>query len=252
MPQAAGTSILSATQFYSTSSVQGPESLGEFHFSQIGQGFRYVKAGGSNLVIGNLLQNAAEQTNFKDMAVQAAVATSVAPSGNGGYPIPVTLGGTATTSSSQFAGGTLTISVTPGLGQTFTILSNDVQATTNGTCNFYVLEQPLVALTTSSKASVYPSNYNGVIQMPTAHTGIAVGGAVTAIAASNFGYIQTLGPGSVLSDATVTAAATMGLSASVTTAGCVTKAVNQDAQVGVSLSTVSVSAECEGIFWRCF
>src|SRR6266851_4484826 len=160
MPQSAVTSILSATQFYSFTSVQGPENLGELHFSQLGQGFRYVKAGGTTLVIGHLQQAPAQLTNFKDMAVQAAVATSVAPSGAGGYPIPVTLGASSTTAN-QFNGGQLTISVTPGIGQSFTIVTHDV-ATNATTCNFYVLEQPLVALTTSSKASVVANLYNGV------------------------------------------------------------------------------------------
>lgn len=251
MPQSAGFATLSSNTLYDTFSTPLEHKLGQLFFSQINQGFRFVLAGASNLVIGNVIQSKAEDTAFKDMAVQAAVATSVAPSINGGYPIPVTLGGTSTVATSDFAGGTLSVSVTPGIGQTFSIIGNDI-ATNGTTCNFYVAEPPQVALTTSSKVTAYNSPYWKVIQLPTAHTGVAVGGAVSVITAAQYGFIQVLGAGTVLADATVTAAATMGLSGSVTTAGAATLAVNQDAQIGVSMSTVTVSARSEGIFWRCF
>lgn len=253
MPRAVGTSILSGNTFYqqSSSPIDG-STLGQFHFSQVGQGFRQVLAGASDLVKGNLLQVSAEDTNFKDMAVQAAVATSVAPGIGGGYPIPVTLGGTATATTSDFAGGTLTISVTPGIGQTFSIVSNDVQSNASGTCNFYVQEQPLTALTTSSKATVYHSPYWKVIQNPTTSTGLSIGGAVIVITAAQYGFIQTLGAGSVLGDSTATTAANSSMSPSTATAGAATKQVSLAQTVGVSMSTASVSAEVEGIFWRCF
>lgn len=252
MPQSAGFTTLSSNTLYDQFSTPVEHKLGQLFFSQIGQGYRFALAGASNLVIGNVIQSSAEDTNFKHMAIQAAVATTVSPSINGGYPIPITLGGTSTSTTSDFAGGTLSIDAGASqLGQTFTIIGNDV-ATNGTTCNFYVAEPPQVALTTSGFATAYHSPYWKVIQMPTAHTGIAVGGAVSAIVAAQYGFLQVLGPGSVLSDATVTAAATMGMSASVTTAGCATLAVNQDAQIGVSLSTVSVSARTGGIFWRCF
>lgn len=251
MPKTAGVSMLSQVDFYSTTTTS-EHSLGQLLFDQLGRGYRFVLAGGSALVIGNVIQAAAEDANFKDMAVQAAVATSVAPSVSGGYAIPVTLGGTATTTASDFAGGTLTISVTPGIGQTFTIIGNDIQATTNGTCNFYVVEKPQVALTTSSKATAYHSPFWKVIQQPTTQTGISVGGAVTAIASASYGWIQTIGAGSVLGDATATTAAAMAMSPSVTTAGAATKQVSLSQTIGVSMSTASVSAQVEGIYWRCF
>lgn len=248
MPKVTDFPLISSVNFYKTEA-NASTALGTLALSQIGQRFRYVKGGGSALVIGNLLQAPAEDTNFKDMAVQAAVATTVAPSANGGFPIPVTLGGTATTSASQFQNGILVISVTPGIGQVFTIVANDVQATTNGTCNFYVYEQPQVALTTSSKATVFPSLYNGVIQNPTTSTGKSLGGAVTPIAASNYGWIQSGGVGAALADATASTGPNSSLSPSVSTAGCVTKQVSLAQTVAVGVSTVSVSAEVEPVFW---
>lgn len=251
MPKTVGQTQLSSNSLYDTFSTPLEHTLGQYFITQIGQGFKFVLAGASNLVIGNLIQSSAEDTNFKDMAVQAAVATSVSPSINGGYPIPVTLGGTATTTTSDFTSGTLVVSVTPGIGQLFTILGNDIQSSGSGTCNFYVLEQPQVALTTSSKVTAYHSPYWKVIQNPTTSTGLSVGGAVSAITAAQYGFIQVLGAGTVLGDATATTAANSSMSPSVTTAGCATKQVSLAQTVGISMSTASVSAENEGIFWRC-
>lgn len=251
MPKTTGQSMVSSNNMYDTFTVPIEHTLGQYFVTQIGQGFRYSLNGASTLVIGNLIQAAAENTNFHNMAVQAAVATSVSPSTNGGYPIPVTLGGTATSTTSDFTGGILVISDNTGEGQVFTILGNDVQATTNGTCNFYVLEQPQVALDTTSTADAYHSPYWKVVQAAGPVTAQALGGAVTAPVAANYFFLQVLGPGAVLADGTVTAASTMGLSPSAGTAGAVTKAVNQDAQVGVSMKTVTISTEEHGIFWRC-
>lgn len=252
MADAAGTGIISQVNFYSTVTTAKEHKLGQKLYSQIGQAYRFALNGASTLVIGNLIQASAEDTNFKHMAVQAAVATSVSPSANGGYAIPVTLGGTATAAADDFKDGILVIDAGSSmLGQSFTILGNDVQATTNGTCNFYVREQPLVALTTSAFATAYHSPFWKVVQAAGPVTGQPVGGAITAPTAGQYCWLQVEGPGTVLSDATVTAAATMGLSPSAGTAGAVTKAVNQDGQVGVSMSLVSVSARTEGIWWRC-
>lgn len=251
MADSAGISMLSQVNFYSTVTTATEHKLGQKLYSQIGQAYKWALNGASTLVIGNLIQASVEDTNNKHMAVQAAVATTVAPSANGGYPIPVTLGGTATSTTSDFTGGLLVIDAGASmLGQTFTILGNDV-ATSSATCNFYVREQPLVALTTSAFATAYHSPFWKVVQAACPVTAQAVGGAITAPTAGQYAWIQVEGPGAVLSDATVTGAATMGLSPSAGTAGAVTKAVNQDAQVGVSMSLVSVSARTEGIYWRC-
>lgn len=251
MPISAGITTLSSNSLYDTFTVPVEHRLGQMVFSQIMQGYKFSLAGAVALTIGNLIQSSVEDTQNKDMAVQAAVAITVAPSANGGYPIPVTLGSTATVATTDFAGGTLSISVTPGLGQTFTILANDI-ASGAATCNFYVLEQPLVALTTSSKATAYHSEYWKVVQMPGPKTARPIGGAVSAIGIANYGFIQVLGAGTVLSDATATAASTIAMSASAGTAGAATKGVNQDEVVGHSLSLVSVSAESEGIHWLTF
>lgn len=239
MPKTSAFPLITSTDVYKTES-NPSTSLGAKVMTQDGRFFRYAKAGASDLVIGNLIQAPAEVTNFKDMAVQAAAAI-------GATTIAVTLGGTSTTAG-QFNQGFLVVSVTPGIGFISRIQTHDV-ATNGTTCNFTVEDPIPAALTTSSKVSVVKNPYDSVIQMPTTHSGAAAGAAVSVIKASTYGWLQVEGVGAALSDATVTAAATMGLSASVTTAGCVTKLVTADAQVAESLYTVSVSAEVQPVNW---
>lgn len=222
MPKFTDLPIISSVGLYGTETKQSTV-LGTLAASQDGRKWRYVQAGASNLVIGNLLQAANTSTSFTDMAVQSAVAV-------GATTIPVTLGASSTTSTSQFTGGFLTVSVTPGIGQTFTILSNDV-ASSGTTCNFYILEPVLTALTTSSKITAYVNPYNGVIQQPTTPTGNTVGAAVTAIASGSFGWICTAGVTGILADAT-TIAVNAGVTNSTTVAGAVGVATAGSTAVG--------------------
>src|SRR3990167_9388672 len=85
--------------------------LGELYIDPFGSKFRYVQAGASALVTCNLLQEAAEGTNFGAMGVQAAAAI-------GDTMIPVTLGGTAVTAN-QFENGDLVVEPSTGIGQVF-------------------------------------------------------------------------------------------------------------------------------------
>lgn len=171
------------------------------------------------------------------MAVQSAAAIDA-------KSVEITLGTTATTAD-QFTEGTLVISVTPGIGQNFTVAGHDVTAA-SGTCTFNLNEGILTALTTSSKVTVTKNPYDGVIVSPTARTGITVGVAITAIAASGFGWIGVEGQFGVLSDATV-AAVGEGLSPSTTTAGAVTKAVTLLERIGTA-GILGVSAEVQPCF----
>lgn len=235
MPRPSSFTQFEIMDFYSSDTNQFME-VGQLAMAANGQMFRYVKAGGSNLVKGNLLQSPARDTNFTDMAVQAAVAA-------GATVIPVTLGGSATTAN-QFNGGTLSVTVTPGIGQTFTIVSHDVAS--SGTCNFTVLEPVITALTTSSKVTATLNQFNGVIQSPTTITGSVVGVAVKDIAASSFGWIQTHGICAVLSDATVGTIG-QGVQRSTSTAGAVTQATTNGFPIGQAV-VLGVSAECQPVF----
>src|SRR3990167_9857403 len=173
--------------------------LGQLAVDEWGSKYRYVQAGATALVTGHLLQEPAEVTNFRSMAVDTAAAI-------GDEIVSVTLGGTATTAN-QFDGGELVVESSTGIGQWFRILSHEVQSTTTGSCNF-TLNRPLkVALTTSSQVSVRKNPYNDVIDFPVTPTGGPVGVALYAMTISYFGWIQSGGDVGVLYDTGANSAA---------------------------------------------
>lgn len=171
----------------------GPQhKLGELYIDPFGRKFRYVQNGAVALTTGHLLQEPAEDTAFRSMAVQATVAV-------GATKIPVTLGGTAVTAN-QFENGDLVVESSDGIGQAFKITRHDVQTSTTGTCNFYVDHAVKIALTTSSQVSVRKNSYDGVISFPTTPTGAPVGVALYAMTISYYGWIQSGGDVAVLFD----------------------------------------------------
>lgn len=156
-----------------------------------GRRFRWAKAGASNLVVGNMLQAAAEIADHKSCSVAAAAI--------GATSLTVTPGATAG-AANLYAGGLAIISVTPGLGYAYAIDSHlAITASTAFTLNLRKDDPIQVALTTSSKVTLVANAYKGVIQTPvTTLTGAAVGAAVSIIPANGWGWIQTNGPASVL------------------------------------------------------
>jgi len=171
-----------------TESQYAQHKVGELYISPEGDKYRYVKNGASAaLVTGNLLQEPAEDTNFRSMAVSGTPAI-------GDDEISVTLGGTAVTAG-LFANGHLYVESSTGIGQHFRIVSHDVQSSTSGVCTFKV-DRPLkIALVdATSQVTVRKNPYNGVIQYPiTTQTGGAVGVALYAMTASYYGWIQSGG-----------------------------------------------------------
>jgi len=189
--------------------------LGQVAQDEYGNTFRYAQAGGTALVTGHLLQEAAEDTNYTSMVNQATSAI-------GATTISVTLGGTAVTAS-QFDQGILTIEQSTGLGQTFRILSHTVQTSTTGTCVF-TIDRPLKIATvvTNTQVTVRKNPYDGVIDNPTTQTGNVVGVALYAMTASAHGWIQTGGDTGVLFDTgTNTSDGVLGIGPSAAVAGSV-------------------------------
>lgn len=240
MPSSVGNNVPFITDINpNTSSTIQQHNPGTLGYDRAGRAYRYCLNGSVALVAGNLIQQAARDTAFTDMAVPAAVAI-------GSKTITVTLGGTATTAN-LFVGGTLAITVTPGIGQTFTITSHSVTAA-SGTATFQVEEPVQVALSTLSKVTINQNLYAGVIQSPTARTGKTVGVATFAIPASTatvpvYGWLGTQGVFAVLSDATI-AAVGESLSPSTSTAGSVTKQVTLLETIGTA-HVLGISAKCE-------
>lgn len=173
--------------------------LGELYISPWGDKFRYVQNGGVALVAGHLLQEAAEDTNYRSMVCQAAAAI-------GSTSISVTLGGTAVTAN-QFESGHLFVESSTGLGQSFRIVRHTVQTSTTGTCTFEVDRPVKVALTTSSQISVRKNGYDGVIDYPTTPTGGPVGVSLIGMTAAYYGWVQSGGDVPVLFDTGANAAA---------------------------------------------
>lgn len=158
-----------------------------------GRKFRYVKAGASALVVGNALQAPAEDADHDDITVRATAA--------GATDLLITTGsGSGALDANEYNEGFAVIDTTPGLGYIYRIKSHAaIAASTNGTLVLEDDDPIQVALTTSSKVTLVQNPYKNVIQCPvTTATNTCVGGAVAAVAAANFGWIQTGGPGAAL------------------------------------------------------
>lgn len=212
-------------------------NLGALAFDEYGNKYRYVKAGLSALVTGHLLQEPAEDTNFRSMAVDVAAAI-------GDTVVSVTLGGTAVTAD-LFKDGHLYVESSTGLGQQFRIISHEVQSSTSGSCNF-TIDRPLkVALTTSSQVTVRKSAFDGAIDMPTTHTGAPIGVALYAMTASYYGWIQSGGDCPVLFDTgTNTSQSVTGVEPSSAVAGSVMPSAGTagDIVIGHAREIVSVDS----------
>ena len=212
--------------------------LGAKGEDEYGNRYRYVQNGAVALVTGELLQEAAEDTNYRSMVCQAAVAIN-------DTMIPVTLGGTAVTAN-QFEQGQLVVESSTGIGQLFRIIRHDVQTSTTGTCKFYVDRPVKIALTTSSQISVRKNAYDGVIEFPTTPTGAPIGVALYAMTIAYYGWIGTGGDFAVLFDNTDNSAAdATGIVPSTTVAGSVKAGLAADvadAWLGWSREMVSVDS----------
>lgn len=193
MASITGNAFLADIDLYSSSTtVPGGLYVGQRIAGKNGKEFVYSLAGAANLVVGNLLQSSATDTQFEDMAVPAATVI-------GDQSVTITNGTTAVTAN-QFDGGSLLISVTPGLGEEYTVVSHG--AATSGQPLTVFLDRPLrTAWTTSTKVSLKRSPYSGVIQFPaTTQTGIAAGVAIYNIPAAQYGWVQVKGLCAALSD----------------------------------------------------
>ena len=134
--------------------------LGAYAETPDGRGFRYFKNGGTATIAGQVYQSAPLD------------ATNDQPTGGLGVNAAVAIGGTSIVTSTsttwavnQFAGGYLSVNVTPGQGYLYRIKSNT--ATAAATLGTVVLEDPLIiALTTASKFILIKHPYDAVVIEP--------------------------------------------------------------------------------------
>lgn len=193
MPFLTGNRVISEQDLYVSSDV-AQEGIGDIIAGSKGRLYRYVLAGAVDLVAGNLIQEAAEDTTYENMVVGTA--------GVAGDPYIQVTNGTATITSAAFVGGTINVytSGTSLIGEEYIIKQITGTLTTGGALQVY-LDRPLrKAITTSATVNMKKSPWSGVIQAPvTTQTGMAVGVAIFPIKAAQYGWILSHGEATVLS-----------------------------------------------------
>ena len=234
--------------FYTSSAPQA--TVGTRYESADGRVYRYAQFDPANaLVAGNLLQGVIPVLNHQHLTVTTGASAGMGSMGQ--LPsIVVTLGATAGTAGFYSNGYAVIDSGSGHLGQTYSIVSNTTTAS-SGTMTI-VLGEPLqtAIVAATDTISLVPNQYNGVIQNPTTATGGAVGVAVVAGTAGWYGYIQTRGIASALSDVSAPAKGT-GIVPSAATAGAIAAipAAGTTILYAVGIASVAgVSARANPVF----
>ena len=195
MSKITGTGIVVASGDVLTLDESVPShDLGELVHLSDGRAFRYVLAGGTDLVRGNLIQSQAQATDSQSLIVAAAAIGA----------LEITTTDTTTVTANEFAGGWVLVTgeASTGRGQLLRIKSHPAATAAVVTLT---LEDPVqVALTATSQIDLVHNPYSGVIQNPTTATGSVVGVAISPIAASQYGFIQVRGVAPVLAQGALT------------------------------------------------
>lgn len=190
MAYPSGLSNISSANLFESETVKS-QALGTRIVGDNGSEFRYVKAG-ALLVAGNVLQSPAMGTDHNALVVVSGT--------KGSNEVVVTLA-TAAATKDLYADGLMSINVTPGLGESYIISGHAAQTSTTGNLTLILAEPLRTTLSTATRVALKKSPYNGVIQSPvTTLTGSSVGVAYFAIPSGEYGWIQTKGLCSVLSD----------------------------------------------------
>src|SRR3990167_375977 len=172
---------ISARQVFAES-VDPEHPVGTLAKDHSGRRFRYARAGATALVVGDVLQAAAQQANHQDLTPSAAAIDDVT--------ITVTLGNTLV-AANDYADGFAVIDTTPGLGYSYPIRGHAAaDASASLVLNLFRGWAIEVALTGTSRVSLYRNRFRGVIQSPvTTLTNIPVGVAVFPLTAAYYGWV---------------------------------------------------------------
>lgn len=172
-----------------------------------GRVFIYGQAGASDTVAGTLYQGPAPIANHLANTPPAVAI--------GATSFSYTPGATAG-AANLYAEGFMQVDTTPGQGYTYSV-SGHAAITASTAFTLYLNDAIQVALTTSSRVGLIHNPYKNVIQIPTTSTGTVVGASTYILTATQYGWLQTWGPCSLLINGTpaVTAPAMNGA----TTAG---------------------------------
>jgi hypothetical protein len=196
MSAISGLSYITPSDIYADSATPGEGiMIGQMAVDgKTGRYYRYALAG-ELLVMGNLLQASVEAATYINMAVATAGVV-------GDNSLAIT-NGTATITALQFFGGTLSVYTagTMPVGDQYTITGLSGVLTTGGAMSVS-LDRPLrYAVTTSAKVNLKQSPWSKVIQCPiTTLTEMCVGAVVYPIRSGYYGWVQTHGECTVLSD----------------------------------------------------
>lgn len=152
-----------------------------------GREFRFVSAGVSNLIVGQLQQAAAPQANYVDVTAIAAAA--------GAISVTLTVSTGTAVVANQFSGGFYTTygTVANGGGQILQISSNTAVSASGTSITIGLADPVVTAITTSATVNIIPPAYAAVIQSPTTVTGKVAGIAMGALVATYYGWLQVKG-----------------------------------------------------------
>lgn len=234
----------------------GSDTLQRYPFGtqlilQDGRKYRFAVAGGTVLVAREVQQAAANLANHVGLTAIAVNTDALRRSPT------FTLGATAVTAD-QYAGGYLQVSVTPDVGNIYLIGNHDaVVSAGTMTANLAPGSRIRNDWTTATRVNLLKNPYDSTIVYPTTSTQVHVGVAITPLAAYvaagsalSFGWLQTAGLASVLTNGTVVLGD--GVYVAATTAGSVsattgTFAVAYTRIIGF-VARVGATAEDSAIF----
>ncbi len=187
---------LAQGMFVSSATQQHP--LGTRGCDAFGHVHRYVKAGAVDLVAGLTVQSPALTAGHALLVPNTTSGLAV-----GSLSIKLTC---ASTVAVGFYGDGYAL-VATGLGQGQRLIIDRHAAVSTGATGeffFYPEDALVVAISTgTSKVTLFPNKYAGVITTPaTTATGVIVGVATYIITAAQFGWVQTWGPCGVVGDDT--------------------------------------------------
>ena len=220
---------ISGQELYTSSATQIHE-LGELRVDRQGRKFRYCLAGIATIA-GRLYQAPAQITTNQNLVVVSGAA--------GSKQIVATLA--AAVVENQYAGGWVTISVTPGVGYSYKIAGHPAQSSATGDVTLALDDVVQVALTTDSRVDLVPNPWRGIIlSIGGTNTGKVCGVANDIIALDEYGWLQTGGAAPVLCDASTIVVGDQ-LSASNATAGAVEPGVAAQPSIGHALSGIAAT-----------
>jgi len=188
-----------------------------------GRVFRYCQCGSLDTTPGSVYQSALpipnHLANTPPVVAIGATSFSYTPGATGG-------------AANLYSEGYLQVDTSPGNGYIYKVLGHAaITASVAFTLNLFPEDAIQVALTASSRVGLVHNPYKNVIITPTTQTATVVGVAPTIITATQYGWLQTWGPCSVLINGTP--AITAPVVNSATTGGAVDKWTTAAADVAV-------------------